>query len=115
MPDWPAYLDVMRDPRDLILGCHFDHVDYDWRPYPERPEDHREDYDRLKVDLAERGMKNPLITWNDHVLIGMRRCEIAVDLGWSLVRCWEIQDDLNADWTPDRVFALRDRYRKASY
>lgn len=105
------------DPRRLKLGAHFDHVDYCWRPYEERRPSHQEDYDRLAINLQAAGkMTNPLIIFQGCVLIGMRRCEIAIDLGWPLVPCWDIQEDITNDPKPDRVLRLRDEaYKRVDY
>ena len=107
---------VSRDPSSLKLGGEFDHVHYYWRPYAQRSSEARADYDRLEASLAAAGqMTNPLIIFRDHVLIGQRRCEIAVKLGWSQVPCLEILDDIRGDLTADRVEALRDQYESAPY
>jgi len=107
---------VERDPAELQLGGEFDHVHYFWRPYDRRDAAARADYDRLRESLAAAGrMVNPLIAFRDCVLIGQRRCEIARDLGWPSVPCWEILDDITADPTPGRVLALRNQYRPVTY
>lgn len=105
----------MRDPKSLTLGAHFKHVDYDWRPYADRSPEARADYDRLLADIRKRGIQNPLIACGGRVLIGMRRCEIAVMLGIKEVPVWEIEEDINWDGNPARVFALRDLYAPAPY
>lgn len=111
----PEYRETIRDPAEMVLGAHFAHVDYEWRPYDQRKPDHREDYDRLFGDIKKRGIVNPLICAGDCVLIGMRRCEIARILGISEVPVWEITEDISKDARPDRVFALRDLYAGADY
>ena len=105
------------NPRTLMLGGDFAHVGYCWRPYAERPPEHRADYDRLKASMArDGGMVNPLIVFRGHVLIGQRRCEIAIDLGWDAVPIWDIQDDITEDWTAERVLKLRDKgYKDVEY
>ena len=103
------------NPETLKLGADFDHVNYCWRPYEERPEDHREDYDRLEVDIAANGIKNPLICFRGQVLIGMRRCEIARKYKIPLVPIWAILDDITKDKKPHRVLALKDLYGRADY
>lgn len=111
----PAHRLAHHDPATLKLGAHFDHVDYDWRPFFERSPEAREDYERLYWDVKKRGIINPLIAWRGCVLIGMRRCEIAALLKIPTVPVWEILDDLTDDATPARVFALRDLYSEARY
>lgn len=111
----PRHRLIKCDPATLKFGAHFEHVDYDWRPFEERTPEAQADYQRLFWDVKKRGILNPLIAWRGHVLIGMRRCEIAEMLGIELVPVWEILDDLNEDATPARVFALRDLYKGAEY
>jgi hypothetical protein len=65
--------------------------------------------------IATGSIVNPLIVFRDCVLIGQRRCEIAKNLGWDSVPCWEITTDISEDETPDRVFELRDLYKKVNY
>lgn len=111
----PQFRKLTVDPQSLKLGAHFAHVDYEWRRYEDRRESHRRDYDRLEADIRKNGITNPLICYGGQVLIGMRRCEIAVKLGIPSVEVWEITEDIAEDWTPARVFALRDCYAKAEY
>lgn len=110
---------VLIHPHALQLGTvqgQLENVTYSWRPYEERSPEAREDYDRLKASLQADGeMHNPLIIFRNCVLIGQRRCEIARDLGWTRVPCWDIQDDITADINAGRVLALRDRYLPAPY
>lgn len=103
------------DPTTLALGAHYKHVDYCWRPFEERRSDHQEDYVRLEADIRANGIKNPLITHAGHVLIGQRRCEIAVKLGIRLVPCIMILDDIWEDPNADRVLALKSTYVDAPY
>ena len=101
------------DPKELKLGGEFKYVYYDWRPYKKRSPEARADYNRLEQNLIATGhMVNPLIVYRGCVLIGMRRCEIAIKLGWTTVPIWDIQTDIYEDRTPDRVFKLRDKYKK---
>ncbi len=110
------YKTTNRKPTDFELGCNLDHVHYSWRPFEQRMPDHQADYIRLEKDMRNTGhMINPLITFRDCVLIGQRRCEIAVKLGWDWVPCWEITTDISDDAKPSRVFELRDQYKKVSY
>ncbi len=61
---------------ELSLGYHGSHTDFVWRPYEERSEEARADYDLLKESILKHRIKKPLITFKGHVLIGMRRAEI---------------------------------------
>ncbi|TFH54314.1 MAG: hypothetical protein E4G91_11300 [Candidatus Zixiibacteriota bacterium] len=89
---------------------------YSWKPFHKRNPEHQEDYLRLLKNMSETGtMINPLIVFRDCVLIGQRRCEIAQKLGWAMVPCWEITTDISDDAQPDRVFELRDQYKKVNY
>jgi len=46
----------------------------------------------------------------------MRRCEIAIELGWDTVPIWDIATDISEDEKPTRVLELRDKYyEKANY
>ncbi len=81
---------------ELQLGYHGSHVDFVWRPYDERSEEHRKDYDLLEVSILKDRIQKPLITFKGHVLIGMRRTE----LFWKhyglqeQIACAEIQEDV---------------------
>jgi hypothetical protein len=82
----------------LKLGFNGNHVDFSWRPYDKRRSDHQENYDRLIVSIFHNGVKMPLITYLGHVLIGMRRYEIAMRLNPDTVfDCVEILEDVN-EW-----------------
>lgn len=88
----------------LTLGFAGDHINFDWRPYSERTPEAREDYDRLEADIRQNGILNPVIAYKDHVLIGMRRVEIARKLGIELVTVAQIderQEDVSKWWKYD--------------
>lgn len=103
------------DPTTLKLGADYDHVNYCWRAFEQRPEDHQADYIRLERDIERNGIKNPLIVHGGCVLIGQRRCEIAVKLGIRSVPIWDILDDISGDLNADRVETLKSEYQKADY
>ena len=91
---------VHRSVTELKLGLTLRKVDFSWRPYRDRSEVARADYDRLREDIAKRGILKPIITWRGHVLIGMRRVEIARELGIPVVEAAEIIEDIT-EWTRD--------------
>jgi len=101
--------------RDLILGYSGDHVDFDWRAYDDRSLVERESYDQLKENLIERGMLFPLITYGNHVLIGMRRTEIMICLHGPniILRCRSIVEDVQK-WTRDDIKRL-ELYKEKLY
>lgn len=97
-------LDKLVPPASLKLGYHTEGgVDFDWKPYARRTEEARRDYDRLEQSIRAHGILKPLLTYQGHVLIGMRRAEIAAKLGIESVRCWEIVDDVSKWATADLV------------
>ena len=67
------------------------------------------DYDRLIVSIFHEGIRAPIITWRRHVLIGMRRAEIARRLSIETVRCWNILEDVHEwhGWDLARLEALK--------
>lgn len=81
---------------DLKLGYHGSHTDFVWRPYDERSEEAREDYDRLEDSIIKYGVKKPIITFQNHVLIGMRRVELILKhYGiFEEIACAEITEDV---------------------
>ena len=110
-----SYNTTSRNPNDLKLGGHFNHVDYCWKPYEKRSLEHQEDWGRLFNHIQKHGIENPLIVFEDCVLIGQRRCEIAVIQKIPSVSCLEITTDITNDTNADRVLELRNLYQKVSY
>lgn len=108
----PAHrvIDVAHDA--LTQGFDGRLLHFDYRPYEKRSPEARADYDALKKDLRSNGMRNPLITFKNHVLIGMRRYEIMVEFGTLVFRCVEILDDVSEWWKPDlpKLEALKEWY-----
>lgn len=88
------YEEVVERSADLVLGLSGPHVDFDWRPFDRRRADQQEDYLRLRASIGRVGIRRPVITWHKHVLIGMRRVEIARDLGIATVRAFRILEDV---------------------
>lgn len=105
----------MRNPNDLKLGADFEHVGFRHRAYENRSAEARVDYDRLFESVKEHGMKNPLIIYQDCVLIGMRRCEIARRLNIREVACLEIEEDMNQEPNDKRVAEMVKEYAPVEY
>ena len=82
------------NPWDLTLGLQAKHVSFDHRIYAARSEDARRAYDRLLADVEANGLKHPIIIFDGHVLIGMRRLEIARILGFDTIAAYEIAEDV---------------------
>lgn len=83
---------------ELDLGLETPSVSFSWRPYDKRRPEARESYDALAADIAVQGILYPVITFRGHVLIGMRRVEIARKLGIRVIQAAEITEDVTA-WT----------------
>jgi DNA invertase Pin-like site-specific DNA recombinase len=96
-PTLPSYMVVTELVTELSLGFRGERLDFCWKSYANRRPDQRADYDRLIVSIFHDGIRRPLITFGGHVLIGMRRAEIARRLGISSVCCWRILEDV-AEW-----------------
>jgi|TARA_Y100000310_G_scaffold335623_1_gene418106 hypothetical protein len=81
---------------DLKLGYHGSHTDFVWRPYHERSEEARADYDLLEQSIIKYGVKKPVITFKNHVLIGMRRIELLLKHHgiFEEIACAEITEDV---------------------
>ncbi len=82
---------------ELVLGYKGEYCAFVHRPYNERSPEARLAYDLLKADMIIKGMLNPIITYNNHVLIGMRRFEIIVSIDgeYTWVDCYNILDDVS--------------------
>ena len=91
----------------LVLGYDGRSVHFEHRAYENRSEEQRAAYDRLRLDIEANGVRDPLITWNNHILIGMRRYEIILDLYGPdyLVSCCQITEDV-ARWESDDIDRL---------
>ena len=94
---------------ELSPGFHGEHVDFERNLHEDSAS-----YAALAADIAANGIRNPLITHRGHVLIGMRRWEIATRLGIPSVRCLDITEDVSK-WGRDDIYvrlqALRDQLR----
>lgn len=93
----------------LTLGYKGEHCAFVWRAYKERSFEARKSYNELKADLIKNGMKHPLITYEGHVLIGMRRFEIIVALHGvqSWFECYDITEDVS-QWGRDDINRLEE-------
>lgn len=101
------FITGVRRTHDLTPGfsgvtCHFQ-----WRPFEDRNPAEQADWLALRDSIRTHGILNPLITWGSHVLIGMRRWEIAVLDGIGVVPVAEILED-PAHWRIGDVRRLRD-------
>ena len=93
---------------ELSLGFRGDKVQFEHKPYHQRSPEARAAYDRLRESLMAVGMRHPLITYQGHVLIGMRRFEIMCELAGERNKtfsCLEILEDVSA-WTRDDIDRL---------
>lgn len=95
---------VEKPTEDLIPGFVGKGFVFDIPAYSELTGKTRAAYDRLRVDLQRHGLKSPLITFGDRVLVGMRRLEILRDSRESFP-CISILEDVAA-WTVDDLVRL---------
>lgn len=93
----------------LVFGFKGRSIDFSWRPYAKRTAAARADYDRLRASIEEHGIQAPVIIYGHSVLIGMRRVEIAQELGITHVKVAEIHEDVSLWWKHDipRLEALK--------
>lgn len=75
---------------ELVPGFQGETCKFEWRPYDQRTPDEQADWRALRDSIQRHGVVNPLIVWDRHVLIGMRRWEIAAQIGISTVPVCEI-------------------------
>jgi hypothetical protein len=86
--------------KDLKLGFRGEFVYFRHRKFEDRPTDHQEDYFNLNLSISAVGIKKPLIVFDNHVLIGMRRYEIAMDLNPDCIfDCVVILENVKSEWT----------------
>lgn len=90
---------------DLTPGYHGKTIDFDFRPYEQRSKDHQRRFDGLVVSIFHDGIKHPLITFGDHVLIGQQRHQIGLQLGIEEVEVLEIQEDIS-EWGAEDIKRL---------
>lgn len=85
----------------LRPGYQGETIDFSYKPYAERGAEQRQAMDALRNDIADHGIRNPLITKSGRVLIGMRRWEIAMEQGIPTVECIELLEDVDRWMAPD--------------
>ncbi len=95
---------------DLKPGYHGKTIDFSHRPYEKRDPKGQRRYDQLLESIAVDGIKHPLITFGDHVLMGQQRYEIGLKLGIEEVDVLEITEDISHWGAADikRLEALRE-------
>lgn len=112
------YIEKKISGQELKLGFRGKHVHFRWKPYSERSLEHQHDFDRLFSSIMVHGIKNPLIVFDNHVLIGMRRYEIKMKLNPDYVfDCLEIQENVN-EWTRQdlpKIDYLKSLMEKVTY
>jgi hypothetical protein len=75
---------------------------FEFREEADRAPTAQKRYKDLEKHLLEHGMKNPLITYKGHVLIGQRRFMILKNVQTSF-KCVELLEDVENFTTPDLV------------
>lgn len=88
-------------------SCSFEHI-----PLKQRSDDAKQAYQRLRDDLLCNGMQDPLITYQGHVLIGMRRFEILKNIQAEF-KAVEVLEDV-ATWTGKDIDRLQ-AFKKMIY
>ena len=99
---------------ELELGFVGRRISFEHRPYLMRSTEAQADYDALELDIHKHGIRDPLITHEGHVLVGMRRYEIARKIGVTRMMCIEIDEDVSEWWREGhaKLAALKKRYYK---
>lgn len=97
---------------DLVLGFKGNSCSFEFREYADRSPEQQAAYNRLRDDLLANGMRDPLITYRNHVLIGMRRFEILRDHREEF-ECVEILEDV-PNWTTADIDRLQ-AFKRALY
>jgi hypothetical protein len=62
--------------RDLVQGFKGKACSFEFTPMDQCSPTGRARFEKLRDDLRRYGMKHPLITYQGHILIGMRRFEV---------------------------------------
>lgn len=104
------YRVVDLDTETAELGLKGENVYWAWKPYEDRLPAHQADYDRILVSIYHHGVRQPVICWENHVLIGQSRVEIARRLGIKSVPALQIEEDARLYWKHD--IARIDRHLK---
>lgn len=93
-----------KKPEELTPGLAIGRVSFKFTLYDNRAGTDKIRYDLLKKDLIKNGMRNPLIIWQGHVLVGMRRYDILKDIVEEF-ECLEVQEDISK-WSSSSVLNL---------
>lgn len=111
------WADGVADPHALKLGLKGQAIDFSWKPYEKRSPAARADYDRLRESIEKQGITAHVIVWCGHVIIGMRRVELARELGVKSVRIAEVLEDVRLWWKYDlpRLDALKHELGEVPY
>lgn len=83
------------------LGLKGRRIDFSHRPYHLRSPEARGDYDLLRESIKQQGVRDRVIVHAGHVLVGMRRVEIARELGIEHLPAAEILEDVTGWWKHD--------------
>ncbi len=97
---------------DLVMGFKADKVAFMYTDFKDRVPAAQRAYEELKADLLENGMKEPLITFRGHILLGIRRFEILRDRQ-TWFSCYEIEEDVY-HWDRDDIDRL-EVFKKLMY
>lgn len=90
--------------KDLKLGFRGESIHFRHRKFEDRSSEQQEDYLNLNLSISAVGIKKPIIVYDNHVLIGMRRYEIAMDLNPDCVfDCVVILEDVKNEWGRDDI------------
>lgn len=97
---------------DLQLGFQGNSCCFDWRPFDRRSAEAQAAYLKLKDSLHAVGVRDPLITYRGHVLVGQRRFEIMRDRVPVFV-CYEVLEKVE-DWRGPDIERL-DAFKREKY
>jgi len=103
---------VRKKVSELVNGYRGLRVSYEHVRDEHRTVEQREKFEKLKDDIKTKGIVNPLIIFKNHVLIGMRRKEIAESLGIEEIDCIEVLEDIYSHPNPNAVYEIRKTYQK---
>lgn len=97
---------------DLVCGYTNGVIQFRHKAFDERSSFQQRKYIALREHLKEHGQIHPIITWQGHILIGMRRFEILRE--WQeWFDCDEVDDDVSQwDHTNLRQFIKENEHRK---
>jgi len=82
--------------RELTCGYRAEKVHFSYKPRSERRPERQQYFDKVIVSVWRYGVRNPLITFENHILVGMTRHEVMTKFNPDYVfKCWEIQEDVS--------------------